>query len=52
MKQILKSLKTGKTELAAVLCSSVKPSKVLIKTSETLVSAGTERMMVKFGKRV
>ena len=32
------------------LCSSLYPGSLLIKTSKTLVSAGTERMLVDFGK--
>ena len=50
MKQILQSLKTGATELAEVPCPAVKRGQLLICSSHTLVSAGTERMMVEFGK--
>jgi hypothetical protein len=50
MKQILQSLKTGVTEVAEVPVPSVKRGQLLIQTSHTLVSAGTERMMVEFGK--
>ena len=50
MKQILQSLKTGATEVAVVPCPAVKRGQLLIRTSHTLVSAGTERMMVEFGK--
>jgi predicted dehydrogenase/threonine dehydrogenase-like Zn-dependent dehydrogenase len=50
MKQILQSLKTGATEVADVPCPSVGRGQVLIGTSCTLVSAGTERMLVEFGK--
>ncbi|QWD80052.1 bi-domain-containing oxidoreductase [Polynucleobacter sp. MWH-Spelu-300-X4] len=50
MKQILQSLKTGVTELAEIPVPSVKRGQLLIQTSHTLVSAGTERMMVEFGK--
>ena len=50
MKQILQSLKTGATEVADVPCPSVKRGHLLIRTSQTLVSVGTERMMVEFGK--
>lgn len=50
MKQILQSLKTGVTEIAEIPVPSVKRGQLLIQTSHTLVSAGTERMMVEFGK--
>jgi predicted dehydrogenase/threonine dehydrogenase-like Zn-dependent dehydrogenase len=50
MKQILQSLKTGATEVADVPCPAVGRGKVLIGTTRTLVSAGTERMMIEFGK--
>ncbi|MBE0613511.1 MAG: bi-domain-containing oxidoreductase [Burkholderiales bacterium] len=50
MKQILQSLKTGATEVSEVPCPAVERGQVLIGTSRTLVSAGTERMLVQFGK--
>ena len=50
MKQILQNLSTGATELAEVPCPVSKPGHVLIRTRQTLVSAGTERMLVEFGK--
>jgi predicted dehydrogenase/threonine dehydrogenase-like Zn-dependent dehydrogenase len=50
VKQILQSLKTGATEVAEVPCPSVKRGQLLIESLQTLVSAGTERMMVEFGK--
>jgi predicted dehydrogenase/threonine dehydrogenase-like Zn-dependent dehydrogenase len=50
MKQILQSLRTGSTKIADVPCPSVKHGQLLILTSQTLVSAGTERMLVEFGK--
>jgi predicted dehydrogenase/threonine dehydrogenase-like Zn-dependent dehydrogenase len=50
LKQILQSLKTGATEVAKLPCPSVKRGQLLIRTSHTLVSAGTERMLVEFGK--
>jgi predicted dehydrogenase/threonine dehydrogenase-like Zn-dependent dehydrogenase len=50
MKQILQSLKTGATEVAEVPCPAIKRGQLLIRSSQTLVSAGTERMMVEFGK--
>ena len=50
MKQILQSLKTGATEVAEVPCPAVRPGQLLIRTTRTLVSVGTERMLVEFGK--
>ncbi len=50
MKQILQSLKTGATEVAEVPCPAAGRGQVLIRTTRTLVSAGTERMLVDFGK--
>lgn len=50
MKQILQSFKTGQTELAEVPVPMVSRGKLLIHTTHTLVSIGTERMLVEFGK--
>src|ERR1043165_7993842 len=50
MKQILQSLKNGRTEVADVPAPSVEPGTLLIETRCTLVSAGTERMLIDFGK--
>ncbi|HEX6588858.1 MAG TPA: bi-domain-containing oxidoreductase [Longimicrobiales bacterium] len=50
MKQVLQSLKTGETEVAEVPVPAVRRGELLIATSRTLVSSGTERMLVEFGK--
>lgn len=50
MKQILQSLRTGATEVADVPAPAPRRGHVLIRTSRTLVSTGTERMLVEFGK--
>ena len=50
MKQILQSFKTGVTELAEIPSPKVKSGQVLIQTTRSLVSLGTERMLVEFGK--
>lgn len=50
MKQVLQWLGSGTTEVAEVPYPSVGPGHVLIRTSRTLVSAGTERMLVEFGR--
>lgn len=50
MKQIIQDLKNGATILEEVPTPLVKTGCVLIKTTRTLVSLGTERMLVEFGK--
>lgn len=50
MKQIIQDLKSGATILEEVPTPQVKSGAVLIKTTRTLVSLGTERMLVEFGK--
>ena len=50
MKQIIQDLKNGETILEEVPVPQVKDGYVLIKTSRSLVSLGTERMLVEFGK--
>ena len=49
MKQLLQSLSNGKTLLQEVQ-SENKNGNILIETQKTLISSGTERMLVKFGK--
>lgn len=50
MKQIIQDLKTGKTMLEDVPTPIVKRGSVLIRTKRSLVSLGTEKMLVEFGK--
>ena len=50
MKQITTNLKNGNTILEDVPVPRVRPGTVLVKTSKSLVSLGTERMLVEFGK--
>ena len=50
VKQILQSLKSGATEAANVPCPCAGAGQVLVRTRASLVSAGTERMLVEFGK--
>ena len=50
MKQILQNLENGDTVLEEVPCPRVKVGHLLIRTTTSLVSAGTEKMMVDFGK--
>jgi predicted dehydrogenase/threonine dehydrogenase-like Zn-dependent dehydrogenase len=50
LKQIIQSFKTGATILEEVPAPQVKRGAVLIQTTRSLVSLGTERMLVEFGK--
>ncbi|MGJ8684767.1 MAG: bi-domain-containing oxidoreductase [Nonlabens sp.] len=50
MKQIIQSFKTGETILEELPAPQVKRGQVLIQTTKSLVSLGTERMLVEFGK--
>lgn len=50
MKQIIQSFKTGETILEEVPVPQVKRGCLLIQTTKSLVSLGTERMLVEFGK--
>ena len=50
MKQIIQDLKKGNTILEDVPAPIVKYGQVLIQTTRSLVSLGTERMLVEFGR--
>ncbi len=50
MKQLLQNLKTGGLDLPEVPCPGPKAGEVLARTHTTLISAGTERMLLEFGK--
>lgn len=50
MKQILQNLSNGETLLFDVPCPRNIKSNILIATKNTVVSVGTERMLVNFGK--
>lgn len=50
MKQLIQNLKTGATVLEEVPVPLVQPGQVLVRTHRSLVSLGTERMLVEFGK--
>ena len=50
MKQLLQHLGNGKTTVADVPRPAVAPGTLLIRTSASLISAGTERMLVDFGR--
>lgn len=50
MKQIIQDLKKGSTILEEVPAPLIRRGHVLIKTHRSLVSLGTEKMLVEFGK--
>ncbi len=50
MKQIIQDLKSGGTILEEVPVPQVRTGHILIRTHRSLVSLGTERMLVNFGK--
>jgi predicted dehydrogenase/threonine dehydrogenase-like Zn-dependent dehydrogenase len=51
MKQLLQNMKSGETEVAEVPVPSPGQGKALVQTAASLVSAGTERMVVEFAKK-
>lgn len=50
MKQVIQSLKTGRTAIESIPAPRVSQGSLLIATSRTLLSQGTERMLVGFGR--
>jgi predicted dehydrogenase/threonine dehydrogenase-like Zn-dependent dehydrogenase len=50
VKQVLQNLGSGITEVAEVPAPAVSRGQLLIRTSRTVISAGTERMLLDFGK--
>jgi predicted dehydrogenase/threonine dehydrogenase-like Zn-dependent dehydrogenase len=50
MKQILQDLKEGGTHVVDVPAPAVRPGHVVVRSSVSLISAGTERMLVEFGR--
>lgn len=50
MKQVLQNIANGETQLVDVPCPKKQSGQLLIATSTSLVSAGTERMLIDFGK--
>lgn len=50
MKQLLQNLNDGNTRLVDVPTPQVRPNQVLIRTTASAVSVGTERMLVEFGR--
>ena len=50
MKQVIQSLSSGNIELIEVPIPKVDKNQILVKTSCSLISSGTERMLLKFGQ--
>ncbi len=50
MKQLLQNLRSGETELENIPTPAIKPGFLLIQLISSVVSVGTERMLVDFGK--
>jgi predicted dehydrogenase len=51
MKQVLQNLRSGETTVVEVPAPKSQPGMALVKTSASLVSAGTERMLVDFASK-
>lgn len=50
MRQILQNLRSGETLVAELPCPTVATGQLLIRSSVSLISAGTERMLLDFGR--
>lgn len=50
MKQVLQDLRGGATRVVEVPCPAVQPGCLLVRNEASLISAGTERMLVRFGR--
>lgn len=50
MRQVVQHFKSGLTEVVDAPAPALRPGHVLIRTHLSLVSAGTERMLVEFGR--
>lgn len=50
MQQIVQQLRGGETLLVQTAAPKLKPGHLLIQTTRSLISAGTERMLVEFGR--
>jgi predicted dehydrogenase/threonine dehydrogenase-like Zn-dependent dehydrogenase len=51
MKQVFQNLRNGNTEVVEVPVPKPQPGTALVRTATSLVSAGTERMLVKFAEK-
>jgi len=51
MRQIIQNMKNGLTEIVDVPIPKIQPGYILVKTGASLVSSGTERMLVEFAEK-
>jgi predicted dehydrogenase/threonine dehydrogenase-like Zn-dependent dehydrogenase len=51
MKQLLQNMRDGRTQVVEVPCPGPRPGAALVRTAASLVSAGTERMVVEFAEK-
>ena len=50
VKQVLQHVRTGVLDLADIPCPQVQPGHLLVQSRASLISTGTERMLVEFSK--
>ena len=50
MKQLLQNLKTGEISVVTLPEPTLQKGQLLIETNTSLISAGTERMLLQFGR--
>jgi predicted dehydrogenase len=51
MKQVVQNIRQGRTEIVEIPCPQPTPGAVLVRTAASVVSVGTERMVVEFAAR-
>jgi predicted dehydrogenase/threonine dehydrogenase-like Zn-dependent dehydrogenase len=51
MKQVVQNIRSGRTEIVEIPCPKPPPGAVLVRTAASVVSVGTERMVVEFASR-
>lgn len=51
MKQLLQNIKEGNAEIVEVPIPAIKPGHILVKNHASVVSSGTERMVVEFAEK-
>jgi predicted dehydrogenase/threonine dehydrogenase-like Zn-dependent dehydrogenase len=51
MKQLLQNIKDGKAEIVDVPIPAIKPGHILVRNHASVVSSGTERMVVEFAEK-
>lgn len=50
MRQVLQSRSNGEIELVEAPAPAIRPRRVFVETRKNLISAGTERMLLEFGR--